>query len=54
MLQREALWRLVIATKYVSMRGGWSSKEVLGTYGVDVWKHIRRGLFALRWGLGPK
>jgi hypothetical protein len=42
--ERETLWRLVLAAKYESMRGGWSSKEVLGTFGVGVWKHIRRGL----------
>jgi hypothetical protein len=33
---------------------------VLGTFGVGVWKHIRRGgislatLFVLRWGMGHK
>jgi hypothetical protein len=25
------------------LRGGWCSKEVLGTFGVGVWKQIRRG-----------
>jgi hypothetical protein len=29
--------------KYESMRCGWCSKEVMGTYGVGFWKHIRRG-----------
>jgi hypothetical protein len=42
-LELEALWRSVIEVKYVSMRGGWFSTEVVGTYGVSVWKHIRRG-----------
>jgi hypothetical protein len=42
-MEREALWRLVIEAKYESRRGGWCSKEVMGTYGVGVWKHIRRG-----------
>jgi hypothetical protein len=42
-MEREALWRLVIEAKYECMRGGWSSKEVMGTYGVRVWKHIRWG-----------
>jgi len=23
--------------------GGWCSKEVSGSFGVGVWKHIRRG-----------
>jgi hypothetical protein len=42
-LEREALWRLVIKAKYESMRGGWCSKEVMGIFGVGVWKHIRKG-----------
>jgi hypothetical protein len=25
------------------LRGGWCAKEVLGIFGVGVWKHIRRG-----------
>jgi hypothetical protein len=33
----------VIEIKYVSMSGGWCSTEVVGTFGVSVWKHIRRG-----------
>jgi hypothetical protein len=41
--EREALWGLVIDIKFENLRGGWCSKEVLGTFGVDVWKHIRRG-----------
>jgi hypothetical protein len=32
----------VIETKYDIIRGGWCSKEVTGTFGVGVWKHIRR------------
>jgi hypothetical protein len=40
--EREALWRLVIDVKFESLKGGWCSKEVLGTFGVGVWKHIRR------------
>jgi hypothetical protein len=42
-LDLEALWRSVIEVKYVSMRGGWCSTEIAGTYGVSLWKHIRRG-----------
>jgi hypothetical protein len=33
----------VIDIKFESLRGGWFSKEVLGTFGVGVWKHIWRG-----------
>jgi hypothetical protein len=35
-LEREALWRSVIEVKYESLRGGWCSSEVVGTYGVSV------------------
>jgi hypothetical protein len=38
-LERDALWRKVVAIKYGSMRGGWCSKEVEGSFGVGV----RRG-----------
>jgi hypothetical protein len=55
-MDREALWRLVIDAKYNSSRGGWCYEEVVGPFGVGVWKHIRRGisspvLSALRWRL---
>jgi hypothetical protein len=33
----------VIDAKFKSLKGGWCSKEVSGSYGVGVWKHIRRG-----------
>jgi len=42
-LERDALWRKVVDIKYGSMRGGWCSKEVGGSFGVGVWKCIRRG-----------
>jgi hypothetical protein len=32
----------VLDTKYDSLGGGWCSKEVVGPYGVRVWKSIRR------------
>jgi hypothetical protein len=41
--ERDALWRLVIDAKFESLKGGWCSKEVSGSFGVGVWKHIRRG-----------
>jgi hypothetical protein len=43
---RERLWRLVAKAKYDSMSGVWCSKEVEGSFGVGVWKYIRRG-----WGV---
>jgi hypothetical protein len=39
--ERDALWRKVVNIKYGSMRGGWCSKEVVGSFGVGVWKSIR-------------
>jgi hypothetical protein len=41
--EREALWRSTMDNKYDSLRGGWCSKEVVGPYGMGVWKCIRRG-----------
>jgi hypothetical protein len=41
--EREALWRLVTDVKFETLKGGWYSKEVLGIFGVGVWKHIWRG-----------
>jgi hypothetical protein len=35
-MEREALWRLVIETKYDSLRVGWCSKEVTRPFGVGV------------------
>jgi hypothetical protein len=42
-MKREALWHLVVEEKYVSLSGGWCSKDIVGPFGVAVWKHIRRG-----------
>jgi hypothetical protein len=41
--EREALWRVVVDSKYGSSWGGWCSNEVHGSYGVSLWKNIRRG-----------
>jgi len=41
--EHNALWKSVIEVKYGSVRGGWSSLPVMGSYGVSVWKFIRRG-----------
>jgi len=32
-----------VDVKYGSMRGGWCSKEVGGSFGFGIWKSIRRG-----------
>jgi hypothetical protein len=39
-LERDALWRRVVEAKYRSLRGGWCSKEVRGSYGLSLWKTI--------------
>jgi hypothetical protein len=41
--ERDALWRKVVEVKYRSMAGGWCTNQVMRSYGVGVWKHIRRG-----------
>uniref|UniRef100_A0A2N9EJJ5 Reverse transcriptase zinc-binding domain-containing protein n=1 Tax=Fagus sylvatica TaxID=28930 RepID=A0A2N9EJJ5_FAGSY len=41
-LERDALWRRVVEAKYRSLRGGWCSKEVRGSYGLSLWKTIRK------------
>jgi hypothetical protein len=33
----------VIDAKYDSLSGGWGSTEVIGLFGIGVWKCIRRG-----------
>ncbi|RVW78939.1 putative ribonuclease H protein [Vitis vinifera] len=42
-MEREALWRQVISAKYGEEEGGWRSCVVRGSYGVGLWKAIRRG-----------
>jgi hypothetical protein len=41
-MEREAMWRSMVATKYDSLMGGWCSMEVAGLYGVGVWKCMRK------------
>jgi hypothetical protein len=42
-VEREALWRQVVAVKYGSLEGGWCSKMPTGPYGVGLWKFIHSG-----------
>ena len=42
-MEREALWRQVISAKYGEEEGGWRSYVARGSYGVGLWKPIRRG-----------
>ncbi|RVW81102.1 putative ribonuclease H protein [Vitis vinifera] len=46
-VEREALWRQVISAKYREEEGGWRSCVVRGSYGVGLWKAIRRGWEAI-------
>jgi hypothetical protein len=32
-----------VETKYDSLRGGWCSNKFVGSFGVGMWKNIRRG-----------
>jgi hypothetical protein len=39
--ERETLWRLVIDTKYDSLRGGWCSKKVtIWSGSVEIYKEV--------------
>uniref|UniRef100_A0A2N9J6S4 Reverse transcriptase domain-containing protein n=1 Tax=Fagus sylvatica TaxID=28930 RepID=A0A2N9J6S4_FAGSY len=40
--ERESLWRLIIHSKYGSLPGGWTSATIPGSYGVGLWKNIRK------------
>ncbi|RVW66702.1 Origin of replication complex subunit 2 [Vitis vinifera] len=51
-VEREALWRQVISAKYGEEEGGWRSCVVRGSYGVGLWKAIRRGWEAVGLGSG--
>jgi len=42
-LERDAWWRGVIDSKFGSMWGGWCSRELVGAFGVGLWKNIRKG-----------
>ena len=42
-MEKEALWRQVICAKYGEEEGGWRSCVVRGSFGVGLWKAIRRG-----------
>jgi hypothetical protein len=41
--ERDAWWRVVVDSKYGSIRGGWCSRKPSGAFGVGVWKNIRKG-----------
>jgi hypothetical protein len=44
--EQDYLWRQVIASKYGIQRGGWCSEEARGSYGVSLWRYIRKNWVA--------
>jgi hypothetical protein len=42
-IEREAWWRISVDSKFESLWGGWCSLEPTGTFGVGLWKNIRKG-----------
>jgi hypothetical protein len=40
--EQDYLWKQVIASKYGIQRGGWCSEEARGSYGVSLWRYIRK------------
>jgi len=41
--ERDAWWRVAVDSKYGSMWGRWCSHEIVGAFGVRLWKYIRKG-----------
>jgi hypothetical protein len=42
-IEREAWWRIAVDSKFGSLWRGWCSLEPTGTFGVGLWKNIRKG-----------
>jgi hypothetical protein len=56
-IERDAWRRVVVDSKFGSLWVGWCSLEPIDTFGVGLWKNIRKGwetlvLLDLRWGVG--
>ena len=49
-LERGSFWRKVIVGKFGEKEGGWTTREVRESYGIGLWKGIRKGWeeFSLR------
>ena len=41
-IEKEAFWKQVISLKYGEEEGGWCTRAVSGSYGVRLWKVIRK------------
>jgi hypothetical protein len=42
-VERLSFWREIIGAKYGVIEGGWCSVDGRGSYGVSLWRYIRRG-----------
>ena len=42
-LERKSFWRKVIVGKFGEEEGGWTTREVRESYGMGLWKEIRKG-----------
>jgi len=42
-MERDAWWRVAVDSKCGSLWGGWCFCEFAGTFGVGLWKYIRKG-----------
>ncbi|WKA03180.1 hypothetical protein VitviT2T_021306 [Vitis vinifera] len=42
-IERESFWRRVIVGKFGEVQGGWTTREVRESYGMGLWKDIRKG-----------
>jgi hypothetical protein len=41
-IERDAWWRVAVDSKFGSLWGGWCFREPVGTFGVGLWKNIRK------------
>jgi hypothetical protein len=54
-VEKKALWRVIMDSKYGNLWGGWCSNKVDWSYGAGLWKYIRRDkgsfldILDLRW-----
>jgi len=40
---RDVWWRVAVVSKFGSLWDGWCSLEPIGTFGLGLWKNIRKG-----------
>ena len=42
-VERESFWRKVTVGKFGEVEGGWTTREVRDSYGLGLWKDIKKG-----------